>query len=306
MTINVSHRTTYRYRLPVLRSVHALHLTPRSTPLQAVLQHSLLVNPAPVAQNCITDYFGNPVNLLRIEEQHEELVVHARSAVDVTLPAAIDIAVSAPWEDVVRMAFCKDGPLDIDVIQFTCQSPHTPLTSELARFCLQFFPPRRPVLAGAMDLTVHIFNEFCFDPLATDLSTPVEQVLETRRGVCQDFSHLAIAALRAVGLPARYVSGYLLTRPPPGQQKLKGADASHAWLSVWAPETGWVDFDPTNGVMPSGEHVTVAWGRDYEDVCPINGVLLGGGDQQMTVAVDVERANGPEGASAPPVRTAVQ
>ncbi|CAN0494085.1 unnamed protein product, partial [Phaeothamnion confervicola] len=126
-----------------------------------------------------------------------------------------------------------------------------------------------------------------FDSEATDVSTPIMRVLETKRGVCQDFAHLAIAALRSLGLPARYVSGYLLTRPAPGQVKLAGADASHAWLSVWAPETGWVDFDPTNGIITSGEHITVAWGRDYEDVCPIGGVLLGGGDQRMTVSVDV-------------------
>jgi transglutaminase-like putative cysteine protease len=290
MKIDVSHRTTYCYRLPVLRSVHTLHLTPRHTPFQAVLQHNLLVNPAPVAQTRIVDYFGNPALLLRIEEEHDELIIHSRSAVDVTLPPGVDIAHTSPWEDVAGIGFRKGGPFDIDVIQFTCRSRHTPVTSAISRFCLQFFPPRRPVLAGAMDLTLHIFQEFHFDPLATDLSTPIERVLQTRRGVCQDFAHLAIAALRALGLPARYVSGYLLTRPPAGQPKLKGADASHAWLSVWAPETGWVDFDPTNGVMPSGEHVTVAWGRDYEDVCPISGVLLGGGDQRMTVAVDVESA----------------
>lgn len=290
MKIDVSHRTTYCYHLPVLRSVHTLHLTPRHTPFQVMLHHNLLVNPAPVAQTGIADYFGNPVLLLRIEEEHHELVVHSRSTVDVTLPPGLDIAHTSAWEDVAGIGFRKDRPLDIDVIQFTCPSRHTPVTSEMSKFCLRFFPPRRPVLAGAMDLTLHIFEEFHFDPLATDLSTPVERVLQTRRGVCQDFAHLAIAALRALGLPARYVSGYLLTRPPAGQPKLKGADASHAWLSVWAPETGWVDFDPTNGVMPSGEHVTVAWGRDYEDVCPISGVLLGGGDQRMTVAVDVELA----------------
>ena len=139
-----------------------------------------------------------------------------------------------------------------------------------------------------MTLTRHMFEEFSFDPAATDISTPVQKVLETKRGVCQDFAHLAIAALRSLRLPARYVSGYLLTRPPPGEVKLKGADASHAWISVWAPGSGWVDFDPTNGIIPSGEHITIGWGRDYEDICPIGGVLLGGGDQTMSVSVDVE------------------
>lgn len=141
-----------------------------------------------------------------------------------------------------------------------------------------------------MHLTRRIFEEFTFDPKATDISTPVARVLETRRGVCQDFAHLAIAAHRALGIPARYVSGYLMTRPPPGQAKLKGADASHAWLSVWSGAQGWVDFDPTNGIIPKGEHITLAYGRDYDDISPISGVLLGGGDQSMSVAVDVEAA----------------
>ena len=156
------------------------------------------------------------------------------------------------------------------------------------QFAKDSFPARRPILAGVMDLTARIFHEFKFDPTATDVSTPIERVLELKRGVCQDFAHLAIAALRSLGLPARYVSGYLLTRPPPGQMKLAGTDASHAWLSVWAPQTGWIDFDPTNGIIPSGEHITVAYGRDYEDISPVSGVLLGGGEQTMTVAVDVE------------------
>ena len=139
-----------------------------------------------------------------------------------------------------------------------------------------------------MDLTRRIFTEFIFDPKATDISTPVARVLASKRGVCQDFAHLAIASLRSLGLPARYVSGYLMTRPPPGQVKLRGADASHAWLSVWSPDAGWVDFDPTNGVIPVGEHITLAYGRDYEDISPVSGVILGGGEQSIAVAVDVE------------------
>ena len=149
------------------------------------------------------------------------------------------------------------------------------------------FPPDRPVLEAANDLTQRMYADFIFDSTATDISTPVSHVLRNRRGVCQDFAHVAITCLRALGLPARYVSGYLLTLPPPGMEKLQGADASHAWISVWAPEVGWVDFDPTNGVIPTDSHITVAYGRDYDDVSPVSGVLLGGRDQRMTVAVDV-------------------
>ena len=288
MRFEVSHRTTYSYRAPVAQSYHLVHLKPRQTPGQTVVHHSLLIEPAPVSSTEVKDYFGNAAALLRIEDEHTELVVHARSTIEIPAPPPPDLSRSAAWEEVLAHARRPDGRSDIDVLQFTCRSRHVPVTRDLLQFAQGSFPPRRPVLVGAMDLTRRIFKDFAFDPRATDVSTPVARVLEMKRGVCQDFAHLAIAALRAVGLPARYVSGYLMTRPPPGQVKLKGADASHAWLSVWSPDAGWVDFDPTNGIVPTGEHITVAYGRDYEDISPISGVLLGGGDQTMTVAVDVE------------------
>ncbi len=291
MKLDVSHRTTYTYRLPVAQSRHVLHLEPRPTEQQRIVGHTILINPAPISQTRIRDYFGNVAHLLQIDEEHRELVVHARSTIEVDIPPLRDLATTSPWEKVARMGFDAGGRIDADVLQFALRSRHTPTTREAISFAREFFQQGRPVLEGAMALTTHMFEEFTFDPAATDVSTPIAKVLALRRGVCQDFAHLALAALRGLGLPARYVSGYLLTRPPPGMVKLVGADASHAWLSVWAPETGWVDFDPTNGVIPAGEHITVAWGRDYEDVSPISGVLLGGGDQQMTVAVDVDSAD---------------
>jgi transglutaminase-like putative cysteine protease len=166
-------------------------------------------------------------------------------------------------------------------------SPYVALAPELADFARASFHPRRPLLDAAIDLMHRIHDEFRFDPSATTITTPVSRVLEERHGVCQDFAHLQISCLRALGLPARYVSGYLLTYPAPGMEKLQGADASHAWISVWAPEAGWVDFDPTNGIIPADEHITVAYGRDYNDVSPISGLLLGGNRQKMTIAVDV-------------------
>ena len=172
-----------------------------------------------------------------------------------------------------------NGELDVGVLQFVSASRHTRVVPEAIDYARPSFPPDRPVLEAALDLTERIYRDFTFDSTATDISTPVSHVLQERRGVCQDFAHLAITCLRAFGLPARYVSGYLLTYPPPGMEKLQGADASHAWMSVWAPEVGWVDFDPTNGIMPAEEHITVAYGRDYDDVSPISGVLLGGSDQ---------------------------
>ena len=291
MKLEVSHRTTYGYRAPVAQSHHLVHLKPRTLPWQTVLHHSLLIDPAPVARTEIRDYFGNDAVLLRIEDQHVEFVVHARSTVDVTPQPVSDLARSRTWEDVVALVTRPNAEIDVDVAQFTCRSWHTPPSPATESFARASFPPRRPVLAGTLDLTRRIFQEFTFDGTATDISTPVAQVLETKRGVCQDFAHLGLAALRSLGIPARYVSGYLLTRPPQGQVKLKGADASHAWLSVWTPEAGWTDFDPTNGIMPKGEHITVAYGRDYDDISPVSGVLLGGGDQTMTIAVDVEPAD---------------
>jgi transglutaminase-like putative cysteine protease len=288
MKFEISHRTTYVYRTPVAQSHHLLHLKPRPTPAQAVLHNSLLIEPAPISQTEIVDVFGNTASVLRIEDEHTVFVVHARSTV-VTTPAPSPVLeASLAWEDVARPAAGTHNAADIDVRQFVCRSRHAAASHDIRAFALQSFPPRQPVLAGAMHLTRRIFEEFAFDARATDVSTPVTHVLEIKRGVCQDFAHLAIAALRSIGLPARYVSGYLMTRPPPGQVKLKGADASHAWLSVWSPESSWVDFDPTNGLIPIGEHITLAYGRDYDDISPITGVLLGGGEQTMAVAVDVE------------------
>lgn len=288
MKFEISHSTTYSYRLPVAQSQHVMHLEPRARPHQTVIHHSLLIDPAPVVRTVVRDYFGNPTVLLRIDEEHREFGVHARSTVEVSETPPPDLDASVPWERVTDRDQRLNAESDLDVLQFTCRSRHTAATREIRAFAHRFFPAGRPVLAGAMELTRTMFAEFQFDGTATDISTPVTKVLEIKRGVCQDFAHLAIASLRTLGIPARYVSGYLLTRPPPGQPKLRGADASHAWLSVWAPETGWIDFDPTNGVIPTVEHITVAHGRDYDDVSPISGVLLGGADQRMSVAVDVD------------------
>jgi transglutaminase-like putative cysteine protease len=290
MIFDVSHRTTYTYRKPVLQSEHLVHLAPRQSPRQRVLRHSLLVEPAPSSNIAFADYFGNATTILAIDDEHTELVAHARSTVEVKAPDLPMPALSTPWEQVAGKALL-DEELDIPVLQFVSASAHTRLLRQALDYARRSFPPNRPILEAALDLTRRIHADFTFDTTATDISTPVLDVLQERRGVCQDFAHLALTCLRGLGLPGRYVSGYLLTYPPPGMKKLQGSDASHAWISVWAPEVGWVDFDPTNGVMPTDEHVTVAYGRDYDDVSPISGVLLGGGRQTMAVAVDVSVAS---------------
>jgi transglutaminase-like putative cysteine protease len=287
MIFDVSHRTTYAYRKPVLQSQHLVHLTPRAGPRQNVLRHSLLIEPAPSSQVEFDDRYGNHTGILTVADAHSELIVHARSTVEVRPPELPMLALSTPWEKVASKAVRGDGRLDISVLEFVSASRHTKPVREAIDFAMPSFAVDRPILEAAFDLTQRIYNEFVFDSEATDISTPVSHVLKERRGVCQDFAHVAITCLRALGLPARYVSGYLLTYPPPGQAKLQGADASHAWISVWTPEVGWVDFDPTNGIIPTHEHIAVAYGRDYDDVSPISGVLFGGRDQKMTVAVDV-------------------
>jgi transglutaminase-like putative cysteine protease len=287
MIFDISHRTTYTYGRPVLQSEHLVYMTPRSGPRQSVQRHSLLIEPAPSGNVALADYFGNSSAVLSIEEEHTELVIHARSTVEVHPPDLPLPGLSTAWEQVAAKARRENGELDTAVLQFVSTSRHTKIAREAIDYASRSFPPQRPILEAALDLTQRIYNDFTFDSTATDISTPVSHVLQERRGVCQDFAHVAITCLRGLGLPARYVSGYLLTYPPPGMEKLKGADASHAWISVWAPEVGWVDFDPTNGIMPADEHITVAHGRDYDDVSPVSGVLLGGSRQEMSVAVDV-------------------
>ena len=290
MIYDISHRTIYSYGRPVLQSEHLVHLTPRSGPRQTLHRHNLLIEPAPSSNVALEDYFGNMSAVLTIEDEHSELVVHARSTVEVVPHELPMPQLTTPWEQVAANAHCGDGGLDISVLQFVSASRHTKVVREAIDYACPSFPPGRPILEAALDLTERIYADFVFDSAATDISTPVSQVLRLRRGVCQDFAHLAITCLRALGVPARYVSGYLLTHPSPGAAKLAGADASHAWVSVWTPEAGWIDFDPTNGIMPSDEHITVALGRDYDDVSPVSGVLLGGGRQRIDVAVDVALA----------------
>ncbi len=288
MIFDVNHKTLYRYSQPVVQSQHLTHMAPRALPRQSVRHHSLIVEPAPALRLDTLDAFGNGVVTLEIEVPHRELILHARSTIETYPPAEIDMGGGLPWDRLDEVL----GPggraaSDLDTIQYRCESRFTTANQDIADYARLSLPPGRSVLAAAMDLTTRIFRDFTFDGSATDISTPITQVLRQRRGVCQDFAHLALACLRTRRIPARYVSGYILTHPAPGQIKLNGADASHAWISVWSPDFGWVDFDPTNGVAAHEEHITVAFGRDYNDVAPISGVLLGGGEHSVSVSVDV-------------------
>ncbi len=291
MNFEISHRTLYRYSAPVTQSHHLLHLAPRPHSRQTVLRHSLLIDPAPASKTDMTDDFGNPSSIITIEQDHTELMIHSRAQVDVEAPQDFDAKRTASWNDVAAQLRANLGPESFDAVLYSCPSRYIYPSREIYRYARPSFPDGRPLLEAVFDLTARIFRDFSYQSGATDVATSVEEVLRIKRGVCQDFAHLEIACLRTLGLAARYVSGYLLTRPPEGQPKLVGADASHAWISVWAPETGWVDFDPTNNITPKEEHIALAFGRDFQDVSPVSGVLLGGGDHEVEVAVDVSPVN---------------
>jgi transglutaminase-like putative cysteine protease len=287
----VLHETRYAYDQPVGLSRQILHLSPRTTAWQTCHRHLLEVTPVPAFRAPAEDAFGNPLLSLSIEQDHAALEVRAESRVEVFPRNYPDDETSMPW-DVVRSrltyrAGVRPNAADLEAARFSFESTRVRNKRELAAWTAPCFPPGAPLLVGVRALMHRIHEELTFDPRATTVSTPVMEVFAKRRGVCQDFAHLMLSCLRSMGLAARYVSGYILTRPPPGRPRLVGADASHAWVSVYSPEHGWVDADPTNDMFPEAEHVTVAWGRDYDDVIPLRGVLLGGGEQELDIAVTV-------------------
>ncbi len=284
----VLHETRYTYQSLVTLSQQYLHLTPRSFDRQRTESHQIGVRPAEHEGSEGRDYFGNPTRRITLMAPHKSLVVQAESVVGLSArPSFGALAGSAAWEgvrDSVQRTLTADA---IEATRYLYASPHVALSSGLEAYARTSFRPGRPLLEAALDLTQRIFADFKFDAAATDISTPLEQVLSGRRGVCQDFAQLMIGCLRSLGLPARYLSGYILTHPKPGQPRLIGADASHAWVSVFCPRHGWVDFDPTNRCLVQGEHITLGWGRDFSDVTPMRGIVLGGGAQQLQVNVTV-------------------
>jgi len=283
----ISHTTTYTYTETVSLCQNVAHLRPRASERQTCERSVLLIEPNPAVLEERIDYFGNPTTYFTVQEPHRELIVEVRH--DVTLNAAPhpDAATTADWS-AVRDALKSDRTTEsLDAFQFAFASRYCPVSSLFADYARPSFTDGRPILEAALDLTRRIHAEFVYDPRATTVATPVLEVFENRRGVCQDFAHLQIACLRSLGLAARYVSGYLSTVPPPGRPRLIGADATHAWVSVYCGTSGWVDLDPTNDQIPADRHVLLAWGRDYEDVSPVKGVILGGSHHAVSVAVDV-------------------
>ena len=292
MKYKIEHKTGYSYSEPASLSQNELFLEPRITGAQQVFESSLTIHPEPQYFQKRIDYFGNNAHVFMIQQPHTELSITAASVVE-TLPAPLISAEnSVPWETAVQLLAGHQSPEEREAYQFIFNSPLIMVTTPVKDFAQVSFPTGKPLLLCALDLIGRIFKEFAYDKTATTIDTPVEQVLADKKGVCQDFAHLAISAFRSMGLAARYVSGYLETLPPPGKPRLVGADASHAWISLYIPNLSWVDLDPTNNVIPGESHITVAWGRDYGDVTPVKGVIMGGGIHTLSVTVDVIRSSG--------------
>ncbi|MBF0152216.1 MAG: transglutaminase family protein [Magnetococcales bacterium] len=288
MDYRIIHTTRYSYGEPVTIGHNRVHLKPMDLPWQRCHRFELAVQPRPSMLQEFTDFFGNTVDYFEILESHRELEVKSTSFVTRTLPFIPEPYATPPWESGSLGRVETNAEVHRHAI-FALESPMVPRTPHLADFARPDFPPGRPLVEAVLALTQRIYRGFRYQPGSTTVATPVDQVLEQQCGVCQDFAHLALGALRSLGLCARYVSGYLETDPPPGMARLEGADASHAWFAVFVPGLGWVDFDPTNGIIPARRHITVAVGRDYTDIPPVKGVVLGGRDHVLSVAVDVLR-----------------
>ncbi|MGJ8725059.1 MAG: transglutaminase family protein [Roseibacillus sp.] len=287
MRYRIHHQTVYEYESSVSYSHHVARLRPSVTPRQNQGAFDLKVSPAPDSLSHTVDYFGNACSYFGLTTPHRKLVIDSYSKVEVKEVKPLDLDLSIPWEmvrDVLRTSHLSP---DLAAAEFSFASPLCPCLPELADYARQSFQKGVPILTASRDLTARIFKDFKFDPKVTTVATPVSEVFAKRAGVCQDFSHLQISCLRSLGLAASYVSGYLRTEPPPGKERLIGADASHAWVSVYAPQIGWLGFDATNDVVPGIDHIQVAKGRDYLDVSPVRGTVFGGGTQTLNIGVTV-------------------
>lgn len=287
MIYRISHRTTYKYAYAVSVGNHVACLTPRSYSNNQVILSSLKITPTPITQTERIDYFGNRLSFFMVDEPHKELIVEATSEVKRKSDVDADVERSPAWEESTAALADDHTPEGLDAYQYQFESPRIRIRPEFARYALESFMTSRPMREALMELTARINSDFKFDSSVTTVRTPIEEVFKKRRGVCQDFAHFQIACLRSINIAARYVSGYLRTYPQPGKARLIGSDASHAWLSAYCRGLGWMDMDPTNNLAPTEGHVTLAWGRDYGDVSPLRGLILGGGNHVLKVEVDM-------------------
>jgi len=287
MMHRIVHTTTYEYTDNAEACHNLVHLQPRNLPTQQCRQTQLRIDPAPDRVFEYLDYFGNHVHSFAVYEPHRQLSITAESYVTLAAREMVSVGKTPAW-NVVRDALRSDrSPAIVAAIENRFDSPYVRTSEALRELAANHFPIDRPLGEAVLALTHAIHRDFKYDPKATTIDTSLDDVLEKRRGVCQDFAHLLIGCLRSLGLACRYVSGYLRTDSQPGRPRLAGADASHAWVSVFSPGSGWIDFDPTNGCRTSDRHITIGWGRDFHDLSPVKGVVLGGGQSTLHVAVDV-------------------
>jgi len=283
----ITHRTHYEYSSPSSLCHNQMRLRPRELPYQCVHQSHIEVSPVPDSRFQWVDSFGNRAEFFSIEQLHPHLTVTSKSIVERSVPE-YSLEQSPSWSQVVQAASQPTEDDDRKASEYLFDSRHCQRAKAFVDFAREIAVDHRSFVECVQLLTSKIFRQMEYSPDATQVSTKPVEALARRQGVCQDFAQIAICCLRSLGVPARYVSGYLLTHPAPGKEKLVGADASHAWMSAYAGPLGWIDFDPTNNLIPGMEHITVAWGRDYADVAPIHGVFIGGGFTQLNVSVDVQ------------------
>ncbi|MBG9377385.1 transglutaminase family protein [Panacibacter sp. DH6] len=290
MQYQVTHTTEYEYHQPVSICHNVAKLFLRDTSDQSCRKTLIKISPEPEIKNEYTDFFGNKTLYFAIQHEHKHLRVTVTSIIDKKpgVNNAPELFTNTAWEE-VQQQIATNGEADFSARQYVAETAITQASEQIRAYSLQSFTPGRSMLAAAKELMQRIHTDFQFVPGFTTVATPLDVVMKERKGVCQDFAHLAIACIRAVGLPARYVSGYLETLPPPGKEKLTGVDASHAWFAVYMPNQGWLDFDPTNNMIPAAQHITIGWGRDYADITPLKGVILSSGPHRLHVSVDVKR-----------------
>ncbi len=285
----ITHTTEYKYYGPVGLCHNIAKLLPRDTDTQECKSTEITILPRPEVLDEYEDFYGNKVIYFAIQQEHEALTVTVKSDIIKKMAANPEFNwyARAGWEEIKLLI--QESTEYIDARQYTATTPMTEYNTEIKNYALLSFAAGKTLLEAATDIMARIFKDFAFTPGFTTITTPATEVFKARKGVCQDFAHLAIACLKSLGLPARYVSGYVETLPPPGEEKLVGVDASHAWFSVYIPGMGWMDFDPTNNTIPGSQHVTIGWGRDYTDICPLKGVILSSGPHELQVSVDMRR-----------------
>jgi transglutaminase-like putative cysteine protease len=290
MKYQIVHTTEYRYHQAVSLCHNIAMLMPRNTAAQECRKTVIKIAPQPDIMDEYEDFFGNKVLYFAVQQEHSSLKVTVLSQVEKLKEPnpAMKLYSHTAWEEINDL-LSEPIPGNFEARQFVPATSMTASSAVIHAYALKSFTPRRSVMEACTDLAQRIHHDFEFRPGFTTLATPLGEVMEKRKGVCQDFAHLAIACVRSMGLPARYVSGYIETLAPAGSEKLTGVDASHAWFSVYTPHSGWVDFDPTNNVISSDQHITIGWGRDYSDLSPLKGVILSIGGHQLEVSVDVKR-----------------